>query len=182
MAGFGDERIQKVLRGRREVVVVPFPGVEGEEVGVRILTEEDIDAARADAAQHVELEAKRLKLDSLRLLSVDPEFMDREFQRQIIARAFFDAEDSPADRSKSKPFFATARAVRQCDAPLVETLYQLYVVHQNSVSPLVELDAEDVKELADALSKGQTSMAILGAYDAPTLRSLVLSIVHRLSS
>ena len=176
MAGFGDPRLQKALEGKRKVVRVYYPGVPDVEMGIRVLTDIEHDEAREDAAKYTARRAKDLLIEAPALLVIDPEHGDSEVQRQIIFRAFVDLE-GPKPPADTKPFFASPQAVRQVPAVDREVLFQLYVEHQNSVSPLETLDDEQIAELTAALKKERVGTALLAMYDAPTLRSLLRSLV-----
>ncbi len=168
-------RISKMLGGRRAVRVMQLPGIDADElvvdVGVRILTEEDIDECHLEAIQYIREKAKKIGLDSTDVLDVDPDILDRERMRGIVFKAF--VEPKPDDHGNHKSFFPVQRAVRQLDTVIVKTLFDVYLDHQNYVSPLLTGNPDEIKELADALGKGLSSAVILSRYDAPTLRSLL---------
>jgi hypothetical protein len=179
---FSDERITAMLLGRRAVRVMPMPGMdEGSDVviGVRILTDEEIDAARCESVQYVNAQAKRYRLDSRDMLSVDGELLDREIERQMVFRAFVDPDKTEGDY---KPFFVSPQAVRQVDSVLQRTLFHIYLDHQNYVSPLRALDDEQARELAETLGKGPNATVALGLCDAASLRSLVHTLAVQLGS
>lgn len=182
-----DERIAAMLLGRRAVRPVPVPGFEareGEEqptVGVRILLESEIDEARLDAIQYVETQAKKRNLDSRHLLELDAELLDREVQRAIVQRAFVDVGSGGDIKPGQEPakFFESLARVRMLDSVLLRWFFDVYLDHQNYVSPYRSLSEDAVRELADALSKEPMSPAILAQFDADSLRRLVLSLVSR---
>ena len=182
MTDFSDDRVRDMLRGRRAVKVIPMPGTDEDSgilVGVRILTEEEVDAARLDAVQYVNSLAKRARVDARDMLSVDAELLDREIQRQLVQRSFLNPEKGEGDY---KPFFPAPQAVRQLDTTLQQTLFHVYLDHQNYVSPLRGMGEAEVRELAEALGKEPTARARLGLYDAPTLRTLVHILAAQLES
>lgn len=168
MATFDDARIAEILMGRRAVRVYPLPFAREIEVGVRLLSEQEIDEARLEAQRYV----KKVNAD----VSVDGDFIERETRRQIVWRAFVDAAD------KERPFFASDALVRGLDAEMVTALFELYYEHQSWVSPLRNLDADGVKELADALGKASNAPALLLDCDSATLRSLCISMALALRS
>lgn len=183
MADFSDERIRAMLRGRREVRVLPMPGAEddsGLTIGVRVLTEEEIDAARAEAVQYVNALAKRYKLEGRDMLTVDGELLDREIERQLVYRAFVDPDQG--DGKQHPVFFKSPLAVRQLDSVMHRTLFHVYLDHQNYVSPLRGLSDADAEGLADALGKGQNGKVALALLDAPTLRNLARTLAVQLQS
>lgn len=165
MARFDDEAIARFLRGRREVARIPFPGLPKTEVGVRILTDDQLDAARLSAAAY----CKKRGAD----VSIDPEFFDRAVQREIVALAIVDP-DAPADEPRT--FFASAEDVRQLDASILLTLWQSYLAHADAVSPLRKLDESEVRDLVEALGKGSPPAGLLSGLDAGSLRRLSISL------
>ena len=175
------ERIRAMLRGRREVRMVPLPGFGyGEEllmVGIRVLTEEEVDAARAEATQYARNLASKYRIDAREMLSIDAEVLDREVQRQLVYRAFVDPDKGEGDY---KPFFKAPQAVRQLDSVMQQTLFNMYLDHQNYVNPLRGLEEDDVTALVEALKKTPETEALLGLYDARSLRTLSLTLVAEL--
>jgi hypothetical protein len=183
VADFSDDRIRAMLRGRREVRELPMPGTDedaGIMIGVRVLTEEEIDASRAEAVQYVNALAKRYRLEGRDMLTVDGELLDREIERQLVHRAFVDTEQ--IDGQPHQPFFKSPQAVRQLDSVMHRTLFHVYLDHQNYVSPLRGLSDADAEGLADALGKGQNGTVALALLDAPTLRNLARTLAVQLQS
>lgn len=176
MAGFSDARLQKALEGKRSISRVHYPGVPECVMGIRILSDAEHDEAREAASKYTAQRAKELLIEAPALLAIDPEHGDPEVQRQIIARAFVDI-DGPKPPADTKPFFPSPQAVRQLPAVDREVLFQMYAEHQNSVSPLETLDGDQIAELKAAIKKEHVGTALLGMYDAPTLRSLLRSLV-----
>lgn len=182
-----DERFRAILRGRREIRRVPLPGDDGDppaEIGIRVLTEEEIDQCRAEAVQHVHLKAqtlKALKLSADALLDADPDLLEREQTRLMIYRATLDVDSIEAEGGP-QPFFVSPTAVRQADSVFVQTLWELYCAHQDYVNPIGSMGETEVEELIETLGKGQTAAKVVfGQCDAPTLRRLLLSMVSLLA-
>lgn len=178
-----------MLRGRREVRVMPFPGIVAEmlkpgevppDVGVRLLDEDQTDECRVRAVEHVQLKAKAIGLGAAQLLQIDPEFLDKEISRQIIAVAFVEAV--AAEDGKRGNIFPSPRAVRQLDPVIVETLSALYDDQHHYLDPLRTASEEELKELVDSLGKGPRLEAILLQYDVRTLRSLLHTTVAELAT
>lgn len=169
MATFSDERIALMLRGRRQVFRVPFPGSTDIEIGLRILADGELDSARLEAARL----AKKLGAD----LDADPELLDRLIERQIIWRACVDADDQdPSPRA----FFPSAADVAGLDSVLVRELSNAYAEVQELVSPRITLDEAGVKELVDALGKEPGGTALLMRFAPPTLIACVRSLAAQL--
>lgn len=179
MARFTDERVQAIVAGRRSVGRVAFPGQTDVEVGVRLLTERDIDLARFEAQMYLERQAKKLRLDMVDLVRTDPESLDREHQRQVILAAFVDP-DSPAERPRS--FFDDIEQVRSLDSVLTQRLWELYVEWQDTVNPRYSLTEEEVTALLDALKDEPVAKVLLGTFERETLQSLVRFLGSQLST
>ncbi len=163
MGTFNDERVREMLRGRLAVKPVPFPGLEGVDIGIRALADAEVDSARVRATQYV----KEQRVD----LDVDTGFLDREIQRQLIWRSTSD----PSDESKDPaPFFGSDKDVRRLDPPTIAALWALYVEHQEHISPVRTLDKQELKEMVDALGKGPVAGLI--HLSPATLRACVHSM------
>jgi hypothetical protein len=174
---FSDERIQGIIHGRRVVGRSPFPGNKDVEIGVRLLSERDIDLARFEAQMYLESQAKRVQLDMIRFVQIDPESFDREHQRQVIFRAFVDP-DTPEERPET--FFADASEVRSLDSVLTQQLWEIYVDWQDTVNPRITLTEEEVVDLVEALKKERMANHILASFGRNTLTSLARTLAARL--
>jgi hypothetical protein len=166
MPKFSDASVREALSGRLAIRCYPFPGAEDVDVGVRMLRDQELDAARTAAQDFV----KKHKVE----LVIDPEFFDRAIKREIISRAFYDAA------SPDEPFFSSQNEVAALDATLVAACFELYTRHQVTVDPYAHCDAEEVDELLELLKKSETSAETWRLFDAPTLWSFVLSLGSRL--
>lgn len=166
MGKFSDESVQLALRGRFLVRTYPFPGAQGVEVAVKLLSDAELDSVRLEAVEF----AKKKKAE----LIADPEFLDRVIHRETVSRAFYD----PA--SKEESFFSSQAEVAELDSMTVRSLYELYISHSQSMDPYAHVPKEDIEELADILGKSESSVGLLNLYDAETLRSLLLSMGLRL--
>jgi hypothetical protein len=163
---FSDESIRAALRGRHSVSRFPFPGLPNVELGVRLLTDAELDGARLQAVEF----CKRNKVE----LALDPEFLDRAIHREVISRAFVDANN------EEDAFFGSQDDVAELDSLTVRTLFELYAAHQQAMDPYAFCPAEDVDRMVDALGKSESSVVGLSLFDAPTLRSFVLSMASML--
>jgi hypothetical protein len=162
MAKFNDESVRSALAGRMAVREYPLPGAESVMVGVRLLRDEEMDAVRLQAQQFV--------LTKKCELAVDPEFLDRAIKRELISRAFVDAEKT------DEAFFGSQASVAELDAPMVLACFELYNQHQMMVDPYAHCSEEEVAELVELLGKSPDREATLRLFDAPTLRSFVISL------
>jgi len=175
-----DERVRAMLSGRRFVRVIPFPGSDDISVGLRVLTEREIDEARLDAISYVRGEADKRRIDPVQMLAIDSQLVDREAERAMLFRACIDPET--ASDADPKRFFDTQERLRQIDSVIVKSLFEAYLDHQDYVSPYRLLSDDEARELADAISKGQSATALLAQFDAPMLRRLLRSMAALLSS
>lgn len=163
---WSDDSVKAALQGRRIVRRYPFPGAEGIEVGVHLLTDAELDGARLQAAEF----CKTSKAN----LVIDPEFLDRAIHREVISRAFVDP-DAP-----DEAFFAKQDDVAELDSLTVRSLYELYVAHHQAMDPYAYCPPEEVENLVKTLGESESSVGLLSLYDAPTLRSLLFSSVSML--
>lgn len=179
MGRFSDDDVKKIILGRRVVSRVPFPLApedSGIFVGLRSLTDREIDQARIDAQVYLEGACNRGQQPIERFVRLDPDALDREQERQMIALACVDP-DQP-----DKPFFDAAKQVRDLDSVMVRRLWELYLSHQDAVNPRRTLTDEQVKELADALGKEPSASALLADFERDTLVSLLRIMANRLST
>ena len=174
MAKFGDEQIQTIVRGRKALGRFPFPGSEGDAmIGVRVLTDNQVDTARYNAQAHIEGRCKRVGLPLVDFINVDPESLDREHMRQVLLFAIVDPESDPQE---PEPFFKSDDQVRGLDSVLVQQLWEIYLDWQDAVNPRLKLTEEEVKDLCESLKKEPNAMAILAHIERSTLQSLVRTL------
>lgn len=177
MGTFSDEAIKKILLGRRVVSRVPFPLApedSGIEVGIRSLADREIDQARVDAQVYLEGACQRGGQQPMeRVLRLDPELLDREQERQILALACVDP-DAPA-----KPFFESVKQVRDLDSVVVRRVWELYLSHCDAVNPRRTLTEKQREELVDALKKEPDASAFLADLERDTLVSLLRTLASQ---
>lgn len=163
MAKYSDEAIRVALRGRQAVQRYPFPGKPDLEVGLKLLSDAELDGVRLEA---VEL-CKRAKAELL----ADPEFLDRMIHRETVSRAYVDI-DQP-----DEPFFSSQREVAELDNLTVRSLFELYKAHHEAMDPFLYASPEEVGSLVESLKKSSQPLAVLSLYDLSTLRHCVISMV-----
>lgn len=168
MAKWTDESVRAALGGRFKVHTYPFPGKQEISVGIKLLTDAELDKVRLQAVVY----AKGQQAD----LNFDPDFLDRAIHRELISRAFVDPE------KPEEPFFPSQNDVAELDNLTVRSLYELYVTHQQALDPYAFCPPEQIEQLAESLGKSESSVGLLNLYDAPTLRSLLLSTALKLRS
>lgn len=178
---FADQQVAAIVRGARAFRVVDFPGREGVRLAVRLLTDGEIDDCRLRAFGALQKAAKAQDWDVALLTDVDPDLVARMQTREIVARAFYDADTISAE--KPLPFWSGASELaRECDAPTVERLFEAYLEHQQHAAPYRHLSEAEVQELVAALGKGQGAPAILAGFDRSTLARLCTSMASALRS
>ncbi len=165
-----------MILGRRAVRVYQVPGF-GAEIGIRILADHEIDSARLAAQQHVASRCQKLRIDPEKAIASDPELLDREIERQIVWRACVDPES--AAKPQPDPFFPSDQDVRELDGALVRDLFNVYLDHQEYISPRLSLSAEEVDRALTEAGKGRLEVA-LRLCEPDTLRLFVTSLAHRL--
>lgn len=166
MAKFTDKSVLAALAGRKVVRTYAFPGAPNVRIGVRLLSDAELDAARLEAQSICEKRRANM--------AIDPEFFDRTLHREIVSRAFVDAD------KHEDAFFGSQKDVAELDNLTVRSLYELYIAHHQAMDPYAFCPPEEVERLVRTLGESSSSEAILSLYDAPTLRSFVTSMASLL--
>lgn len=179
MGTWADLKVADLLSGRRKIGRFPFPGLSGVECGVRLLSDREVDEARADAATYIEARWKRAGFGAEAAVRIDPDSLEREHQRQMVVRAIVDP-DSPVD--KPAAFFPSVEKVRELDSTVVQALWEQYLDWHDAIDPHVRLTDEQLAELADAIKKEPDEPVLLAHFEPATLRSLLRSLALRLST
>lgn len=163
---FTDAQLEALLQGRLAVREVKVDAIQ-RIVSVRALSDHEIDQGRLAAQAY----CKSVRAD----IDLDPEFLEREKERQIVWRSIHDPDTG-------KPLFAAIEDVRKLDAALVRILFTAYLEVLDELNPLTTLSEEELKQLGEQLGKGREHPApMLRLFDADTLRSLVRIMAARLS-
>jgi hypothetical protein len=176
---FDDVAVQGILQGRRVIGRSFFPGSKEIEIGIRLLTDRDIDLARFEAQMYLNKQCKKVDLSLSEFVNIDPESLDREHMRQVLLRAIVDP-DSPPERPR--PFFSNIEEVRALDSVMVQQLWVQYVDWQDAVNPRFKLTEEEVEQLAANLKDEPTAKVILAPFEHATLASLVRFLAARPST
>lgn len=157
-----DAALRTAIGGRMKVKNYAFPGAPDSLVGIKLLTDSELDGCRVRAQEHV----RKHKIEML----IDPEFFDRALHRETIAAAFRDPSDA------EQFYFPRADVVAELDSMTVRALYELYITHHHSLDPYAFASEEEVIALSEALGKSETGAEHLSLFDAVSLRSLLLSM------
>lgn len=175
---FADERVAAIIRGTRALRLIDFPGREGVQVAVRLLSGSEVDDACIAAAGA--LRTQMMGRDLVLFTDVAPKLLDQAQRREMIARAFYDA--STADAERPVQFFADATVVgRECDAPTIERLFAAYLEHQRSVAAPTSLSDGEVDDAVGAVALGEALPHDVTALDDDTLRRLCVAMSSALS-
>lgn len=183
MPKYTDAQVNAIIRGPRGLRPVVFPGTEGErevKVAVRVLTDAEMDGCRVQAQHIVRTTATQRGWDPIAANDLDPEHFERMVHRQIVWWAFYDVET--IGKEKPERFFPTYDDVASLDTTSVQRLLALYLEHQHFVAPLHMASGEEVKELVEALGKGQGSPVLLDGFERSTLVRLCTSMASALRS
>lgn len=171
MPTFSDAQIQEALGQRFKVKRYGLPGFDGQFVGIRALSDTEMDACRVRATEHV----KKSKMAERLEIAVDPTFFDRALHREIVAASFRDPDNHEAF------YFSKADDVAQFDAQTVLAMYEMFCMHQVSMDPYAYASEEEVTALVEQLGKPESDVESLSLFDARSLRSCLLSLasLHR---
>lgn len=147
-----------------------MPGAPGVKVGIRMLTDTEMDGCR--------LRAQEFVLKKKCELVIDPQFFDRAIHREVVAMALCDVDKT------DEPFYSSPEQVAQDDASVVEACWELCVNHQVAMDPYRHCSPEEVEELVELLGKAGSDEAqgqVLSSLFEPSTRSsFVISMAKRL--
>lgn len=160
------ELVRAAVEGRRIKRAVPFPGMEGHTIAVRVLTDVELDGCHRRAAEYCgKIEA---------VIKIDPDIFDRALRREVVEAAFFQSVDS------NDSFFESSEQVGELDDQTVIALHALYYEHRDLVAPWQSMDEKEVDEYVKLLGKSETTVDMLSLFAFRTQQSLLLSMARRL--
>lgn len=180
MARFTDDRIRAIITQVREPRVVEFPGQPEVKVAVRALADDEYDGCRVEAQRKIWDLSNQRGWDPVKVVDIDPTLMERFVEREVIVRAYFDAET--VNQTNLIPFFSSTSELVSCGSVVISDLMKTYTEHQEWVNPTVTLSGDDVKELCQELGKGRAFGLSLAAIEHASLRRLLVSMAKLLSS
>lgn len=147
-----------------------YPGTDAP-IFVRLLTDQEIDDAKLEAQRYI---AKR-KAN----VDIDPEYYDREVQRQIIWHAVLHGE--PDDKGERAPVFAADSDVRKLSSVEIDGLWRLYLENQERSSVLRDLTDDQVRDLVESVARNEREVTNeLGLLDPASLVRLLVAVLKRL--
>ena len=167
-----DEQVRLALTQRLKPKRYAFPGIDGQFVAVKALTDTEMDGCRMRATEYL----KRSKMANQLELAVDPNFYNRALHREVISASFRDPE------SVEDFYFPKADDVASLDNVTVAVLYELFCSHQDAMDPYASVSEEEVDALVAQLGKDVKLEEILNSFDADTLRRCVRSLVCKVRS
>lgn len=150
-----------------EPVACTYPGTDAP-ILVRVLSEDEIDNAKIEAARYV----KKRSVD----LSVDPEFFDREVQRMIVWKSVLRSVVSA--EGKHAPLFPDDSDVRALSSVDIEALWRLYLEVQEQKATTRHLSHDEIAKMAEATRRAPGSMRLqLSQLDHQTLVRMLVSVL-----
>lgn len=179
MPRFSDEQIRTIITNPTRPRVVTYPGHPDVRIGVRALDDVDLDNCRVEAQRKLRDIAKKRGWDVREMSDVDPTLMERFVEREIVLRAFVDADT--IDHENPVPFFSNEHQLSRIGSTGVTDLMELYGENQEWQNPNLTLDAAGEEELIAALGKGPGAELSLTGIEPAMLRRLLISTVKRLN-
>ncbi len=178
MPRFSDDQIRAIITQPTELRIVTWPARPEIRIAVRCLDEVELDGCRIEAQRRIRDIASKRRWDVRETADIDPTLLERFVEREIVLRAFFDADT--IDSSDPVPFFSSEIELARIGSVGVTDLITLYTEHQEWVNPGLFLGEEDEQKLVELLGKGPSAEVSLTGYELPTLRRLLISTAKRL--
>jgi hypothetical protein len=145
-------------------------------IAVRALSAAEMEESHAEAIKWLVSKGGHQREDLIG--STGDSIMELELMTQLLARALMQP-----DRIR-EPFAANVAALRDLMFPdEIEACFREYTAFQSERSPLRNIrSADELREIVDALGKGQGSQINLLRFDVISLRSITLSLADRVST
>lgn len=179
MPRFTDADIRRALVSQTKPRRVTFPGRPEIPLGVRCLDDLELDDCRIEAQRKLRQRATTRNWNVVEMSALDPTLIERMVEREIVLRAFLDADTIEGD--KPVPFFAGEGDLAQLGSTGVTDLMELYTEHQEWTNPHLKMSEEDAKAFLEELGKGQSAELSLTAIEPSMLRRCVISMAKLLS-
>jgi hypothetical protein len=184
MSRFTDEQVRAAILGKRKPRVIPFPGAppeSGIKVGIRVLTEAELDACRLEAQRIIRSECEKRKWDPTTFVDIDPSALIRHQERQLVLMSFLDAESIGEDKEQRR-FFPTLKDVESLDATTLTRCREAYDENQEWVSPVTKLSQEEALELVASMGNESSASVELHRFERSTLVRLCITLASALRS
>lgn len=158
--------LNKLKAGKKNVNIIPWPGMDGEKVGIAVLTEDEIQQAVFAAEKH-------FKDAGLEFSAATVDAYQSEQNTQLLVLAL-------VDPVKKTPIFKSASELRPLLIPGVkDVLVDEVNAWQQECSPRLDgLTEEKYGELFEEVKKNPS---ILNDSDSRTLRGLITYLASRQS-
>ena len=163
MAKFTDPEIAKRLLAARKPETIELQLEDGApiRVAVRLLSEAEVDASRRQAQVDVRAWAKQRGYDPNSVVDLDPDMLERAVQRQVICRAFYDAETLGKD--KPEPFFPSTGDLDALAPTTTQALWEAYAEHQARVVAGRTATRARAQEVVESMLVGDIVASLAGA-------------------
>ena len=184
---FGSTRLAQLLGGylpprRKFELELQRADAEGKPVtiratlAVRALSAAEMEEAHAEAIKFLVGQGAHQREDLIG--ASGDSVLELELMTQLLARALMDHE------KHREPFAKDAAALRGAlFSDEIEACFREYTAFQAERSPIRGLrSADELKEVVEALGKGQTSQINLLRFDVISLRSIITSLAVRVST
>lgn len=178
MPKFSDTQIRAIITRSTTPRVVEYPGHSDVRVAVRCLDDIEVDGCRVEAQRKMRDIAKKRGWEPSSFAELDPTLLERFVEREIVLRAFLDADT--IDREKPEPFFASEMELARVGAAGIDDLMHVYSEHQEWSNPNLSLTEEDEKELVERLGNEQSAGVFLTGFEPLMHRRLLISMARRL--
>ncbi len=157
--------LAQIKAGKRNVKVLDYPGVEGLQVALRVLSNQEIQDAILAAEQ-------LFKERGLEITDSNRDAYSDERATQVLARALREPENP------NKPFAASAKELRGLlEKEEKDLLLQEYYDFEQAVSPRINrMTEEEFEELWSSLKK---SPELSSALNSCTLSGLITYLASR---
>lgn len=179
MPRFTDADIRRALISPTRPRRVTFPGRPEIPLGVRLLDDLELDDCRIEAQRKIRQRASTRSWNVVEMSALDPTLMERMVEREIVLRAFLDADTIESE--KPIPFFAGDGDLAALGSAGVTDLMELYNEHQEWMNPHLKMSEEDERAFLEELGKGPSAELSLTAIEPSMLRRCVISMAKRLA-
>lgn len=145
-------------------------------LAVRAITVEETEEAHAEAVKYLTTKGAHTREDFL--TNTGDSIMEAELMVQILARALVDPDDPRTPWAKDAAAIRGALFTDEIDA-----CFRHYSAWQAERSPIRALrSGEELKEVVEALGKGQIERTALLRYDVISLTDIALSLGDRVQT
>lgn len=169
------EDLRKILRGRKHYEIYDFPGTKDSDalkIGIRVLSQNDVDTAYQIAEQKILFKNKDKKVD------LADASLNRELERQILYRSIISIpSEEEIESGEYTKFFPSSETIGELlSIDEVSHLMQLYNSVQEKYSPVYSLkDEKDFENLVETLKKKSVRGLCLNTYELEGLVDFLIA-------